>query len=169
MYISTAHVWCSRHPKCSAIKDSVEESTVHFLFQQGRWEVLRAGAALRTAAGLMWIRSAWGMTKPNSKTPILFQRVNRHIRHLNALRSVVYWNTLDIVKENTATMGFSCVLLLFMYECLCSSCVCMCLCLQRPEGTKSFRVELWTAVCPTVGASARAANVLSLLTCPSLC
>lgn len=55
--------------------------------------------------------------------------------------------------------------LLFM----CVYALCMCLCLQRPEGTKSFRMELWTAVCPTVGASARAANALSLLTCPSLC
>lgn len=174
MYISTVHVLCSRHSKCSAIKDSVEESTVYFLFQQGRWEVLLAGAALRTAAGLMWRRSAWGMTSPNSKTPILFQRLNRHIWHLNALQSVVYWNTLDIVKENTATMGFSCVLFLSMYKCFCFSCVCMhcvyaCVCRgRRAQNPSEWNYgQLYAPY--TVGASARAANALSLLTCPSLC
>lgn len=92
----------------------------------------------------MWRRSAWGMTSHNSKTPILFQRVNRHIRHLNALQSVVYWNTLDIVKENTAIMGFSCVLFLSTYECFCSSCVCMhCVCACVCRGQRAQNPSEW--------------------------
>lgn len=100
----------------------------------------------------MWTRSAWGMTSPNSNTPILSQRVNRHIRHLAiscVLKHFGYSQRKHCYKGfQLCTFSFQVwMFLLFM----CVYALCMCLCLQRPEGTKSFRMELWTAVCPIHG------------------
>lgn len=58
------------------------------------------------------------------------------------------------VKENAATMGFSCVLFLclsvFFPSRVCMHCVHAGVC-RGQRGTKSFRTELWTPVSPVRG------------------
>lgn len=59
------------------------------------------------------------------------------------------------VKENAATMGFSCVLFLclsvFFFLHVCVYALCTCLCLQRPEGHKILQNGIIDTVSPVHG------------------
>lgn len=94
--------------------------------------------------------SAWGMTGANRKTPVLFQRVNRPLRHLNALRSVWIWSQRKRCYNGFQLCTFS------MSECffflhVCVYALCTCLCLQRPEGHKILQNGIIDAVSPVRG------------------
>lgn len=107
-----------------------------------------------TAAGLLWTMSACHMASPSTEYPPYFQELIDTVSYRNIFYiSCVLKYFGYRVKENIATISFSCVFFLSMNEwvffgCVYKHCAHACIC-RGQRAQDPSELELWTAISPS--------------------